>query len=402
MKIGTVELPAKIINKQRCGRCLHREYGIRTTQVLNQEITNRIDELNVRRQRWYKKLFSKRYRKRVVRYSLLAANVVVMLVVVTIVAQKPETNTTVSPAMSAQSAGNALSNPLDELSAADIAVHVANVTRLPEATNVANLADTVTTQVNVGSGDNIITAKPQIIATGLPSVRDIKTYVTKEGDTVTSIAAEFGVTSDTIRWSNDIAGNTVAAGQTLYISPMDGIVYVVQAGDTIDGLVGRYQSNREKFVAVNDLESRGLPVGKRIIIPDGKKPSAVARTYSAYASGFAFGADAIYGYNGYDPGWCTWYAANRVSVPTNWGNANNWANGARASGWTVSSIPRPGAIAQTSVGWAGHVGVVDAVKVVDGKYFIKYSDMNGLAGFGRVGSSGWIPAHAKYQNFIYR
>lgn len=381
----------------------HRENGIRTTQVLNQEITNRIDELNARRQRWYKKLLSKRHRKRLVRYSLLVVNVVVMVVVVVFVAQKPETNATTTASLAVQSAEETISAPIDDLSSADVAVNVANVTRLPEATNVANLADTVSSQASVGSGESVITAKPQIIATGLPSRKDIKTYVTEKGDTVTSIAAKFGVTSDTIRWSNDIAGNEVAVGQTLYISPTDGILYVVKSGDTIGGIVSKYQSNKEKFIAVNDLEGRSnLPVGQRIIIPNGKKPSATGRTYNAYASGFAFGATAIYGYNGYDPGWCTWYAANRVSVPTNWGNANHWDEGGRMSGWTVSSIPKVGAVAQTNAGWAGHVGVVDAVKKQNGQYYIRYSDMNGLAGFGRVGSSGWVPANSKYENFIYR
>lgn len=375
--------------------------GIRTTQVLNQEITNRLDGLNARKQRWYKKLLSKRYRKRTIRYSLLAINIVVMLVVVAFVAQKPDTNTTTSLSISSQSSGDTITNPLDQLSEADIAVNVANVTRLPEATNVSNLADSVNSQVAVNTGENIITAKPQIIATGLPSRHDIKTYITQKGDTVASIASKFGITSDTVKWSNNLASNTVSAGQTLYISPIDGIVYKVESGDTIGGLVSKYQSNKEKFIAVNDLEGGGgLPVGQRIIIPDGQKPSTYTRTYNAYAYGFAFGSGAIYGYNGYDPGWCTWYAANRVSVPTNWGNANHWDEGARASGWTVSGTPVVGAVAQTNAGWAGHVGVVDAVSSDGTK--IKYSDMNGLAGWGRVGHSGWVTVHSKFENFIYR
>lgn len=377
--------------------------GIRTTHTLNQEITNRIDELNLRRQRWYKKLLSKKHRKKVIRYSLIALNVTVMVIVVAIVAQNPDKKTTLSSAISAQGNKETIANPLDELTSADVAVNVANATRLPEATNVANLADTVSSQVSVSTGEDVITAKPQIIATGLPSRSDIQTYIVQKGDTVASIADKFGVTSETIRWSNDLASNQVSAGQLLYISPTNGIVYEVQSGDTIDSLVSRYQANREKFIAVNDLEGgRSLPVGERIIIPDGKQPSATGVAYNGYASGFSFGTTAVYGYNGYDPGWCTWYAANRVAVPSNWGNANNWDDGARASGWTVSGVPTAGAIAQSNTGWAGHVGVVDAVKVVNGQYYIKYSDMNGLAGFGRVGSSGWVPANSKYDNFIYR
>jgi surface antigen len=106
----------------------------------------------------------------------------------------------------------------------------------------------------------------------------------------------------------------------------------------------------------------------------------------------------IYGYNGYDYGYCTWYVANRISVPANWGNANTWDNLAPASGWTVSHAPRAGGIAQSNRGAFGHVAYVEAVSP-DGT-MIKYSDMNGIAGFNRVGYSDWVPA-SKFNNYIY-
>lgn len=346
-------------------------------------------------------------RKKLVRYSLLAVNIVVLVAVIGFVTYDPGGQTAQVATKNATTTDQELSNPLDELSSADIAVNVARVTRLPEATSVTNLADTVNTQLAVASGDNVISAQPHIVATGLPSRKDIRVYTAKKGDTVAKIAANFGVTSNSVRWSNDISGNTVAVGKVLYIPPVDGIVYKVLPADTIDSIARRYSANKEKLIVINDLEGGSLPVGERIIIPDGSPPTvstASRSTYNAYApsSGLAFGDAPIYGYNGYDYGWCTYYAASRVSVPTNWGNANSWDEGARSSGWTVSQIPVPGAIAQSNSGWAGHVAVVDAVKSVNGQYYIRYSDMNGLAGFGRVGSSGWIPANAKYDNYIYR
>jgi surface antigen len=50
-----------------------------------------------------------------------------------------------------------------------------------------------------------------------------------------------------------------------------------------------------------------------------------------------------------------------------------------------------GAIAQTpfSGGGYGHVAIVDAVSS-DGSQ-IKFRDMNGVAGWGRVGYSNWVP-----------
>ncbi len=291
-----------------------------------------------------------------------------------------------------------MANPLDSLSSADIAVSVAQVAHLPEQVSVTNLADTVNAQLSVTPSDNIIVAQPQIIATGLKSLKDLQNYVVKDGDTVPIIAAKFGITSDTIRWSNGLSGDTVRPGTTLIISPIDGIVYTTKAGDTIDSIVAKYSINRDQFVAFNDLEG-GKITQARVVLPDAKPPtvSGGGTTASSYGSG---APTRLLGGGGYDPGWCTWYAAARSGAPGGWGNANTWHLYAPLSGWTVSTTPRPGAIAQSTAGWAGHVGIVEAVSS-DGT-MIKYSDMNGLAGFNRVGYSDWVPAIGKFQRFVYR
>lgn len=66
--------------------------------------------------------------------------------------------------------------------------------------------------------------------------------------------------------------------------------------------------------------------------------------------------------NTYGYGYCTWYVKNALSwVPNGWGNANQWAYNARAQGYTVSSTPIVGAVAQSSGGSLGHVAVVTGV-----------------------------------------
>ena len=60
---------------------------------------------------------------------------------------------------------------------------------------------------------------------------------------------------------------------------------------------------------------------------------------------------------------------------------------------------RAGAVAQTDAGYEGHVAIVEAVS--DDGTQMKYSDMNGLAGFGRVGYSGWVAAD-HFPHYIYR
>lgn len=243
-----------------------------------------------------------------------------------------------------------------------------------------------------------VIAKPQLVAGGGKSRSDIQSYVTQAGDTLASVATKFGVTSDSIRWSNGLGGSTLNPGTTLQIPPRNGIVYKVAAGDTVESIASRYNANKEQLIAFNDIELTGLKPGEVIVIPDGVKP-AERTTYSSSTSAVsAISFTALYGSNGYARGYCTWYAASRVSIPNNWGNANTWDNYARLSGWTVSRTPVPGAIFQTDAGWAGHVGIVEEVSA-DGSQII-ISDMNGIAGYNRVGRSGWIPAGT--YNYIYR
>jgi hypothetical protein len=50
---------------------------------------------------------------------------------------------------------------------------------------------------------------------------------------------------------------------------VNGIVYVVRAGDSIDSIVQKFGANRESFVAYNDLDVGGLAVDSKVLIPNG-------------------------------------------------------------------------------------------------------------------------------------
>lgn len=290
---------------------------------------------------------------------------------------------------SAVSTANSSSNPLDVLSSAQIALTAAQLAHLPELTAIRNQADSDSLILAVSPSDSPTLTKPQIVSTAEKSKYDIVHYVTQSGDTIASLSTKFGVSENSIRWSNNISGNFVAAGIKLVIPPVNGIVYTVKAGDTPASLANKYSANEGQIIALNDAEINGLQPGELIIIPNGK--IAPALSYGTFI--------ATYGGNGYDYGYCTYYVATKVSVPTNWGNADTWDNYARLSGWTVSRIPKAGAIAQSdNISYLGHVAYVEAVSA-DGT-MIKYSDMNGLAGWGRVGYSGWVPA-STFQHYIY-
>ncbi len=345
-------------------------------------------------------IHKKSTRKRIVRYGLIGFNAMLVFGVVGFVFMTQRGGAEQSAVQSASAAklsNNSVASPLDQVSSADIAYNVATLAAMPETVNVANQAASVNLELTVAPATASIVSKPQVVSTGLKSNKDIKTYTVIAGDTVASIAAKFNVTSDSVKWSNSLAGNTVAAGQVLSIPPegVSGIVYTVRAGDTPDTLAAKYKANRDEIIASNDAELTPLKIGEKIIIPGG----SIIQAARSSTAGLAFGSSPIYGSNAYAYGYCTWYVANRIAVPSNWGNANTWDNGAAISGWTVSSVPRPGAIAQSDRGSEGHVAVVEEVSA-DGTQ-IKYSDMNGLAGWGRVGHSDWVTA-SHFEHYIYR
>jgi len=350
-----------------------------------------------------KSLQRKRVRKRLVRYGLVTANLLVLGAVVAFVATSSHSNQSAAVGVLADTTATA--KPVDGLTAYDIAANVARVASLPESTAIANQAQSAHVAVAVRASDTNIVAKPQIVATALKSREDIKVYIVQAGDTVTAIAQKFGVTSDSIKWSNNLLSDTVTTGNRLTIPPVNGIVYTVKSGDTVQSLATKYKANVDQIVASNDAEIAGINIGEQILIPNGQLQ--VSRGGGIYFTSGSF--TPAYGSNGYDYGYCTYYAAARSGAPGNWGNANTWAYYAALSGWVVSSVPKVGAIAQTSAGYLGHVAIVEAVS--DDGTQIMYSDMNGLEGWGRVGNTAtsanptghpyWVPV-SHFQHYIYR
>ncbi len=346
--------------------------------------------------RMQKTLRRKSSRRRLVRYGLIAANVAVLGTVVAVVVTASHSNH--SAAVSAFASGTATNSPVDGLTSYDIAANVARMTSLPESTAINNQAQSAKVAVAVSTSETNVIAKPQIVATTLKSRNDIKSYTVAAGDTVTTIAQKFGVTSDSIKWSNKLNSDAVALGSQLKIPPVNGIVYTVAAGDTVQSLATKYKANGDQITAYNDAEISGLKPGEQILIPNGQVQAVATRSTGAVVlSSGSFTAQ--YGSNGYDFGYCTYYAAARSGAPSNWGNANTWAFYASLSGWTVSSAPRVGAIAQTSRGYLGHVAIVEQVSGDGGE--IIYSDMNGLSGWGRVGTSGWVST-SYFEHYISR
>ncbi len=281
---------------------------------------------------------------------------------------------------------------------------------LDQRQSVINNADTVNAQLTTAPSDDKFVAKPQVVATSTKSYKDIKQYIVEPGDTVASIAEKFGVTSDSIMGTNNLFSNAVREGSELTIPPVSGIVYTVKEGDTPSMLAQRFQANEQALIAFNDGEVRGFEVGQRIMIPGGVQQAvrAVAmNTSPSFGGGFAWGGYApVYGGNGYDRGYCTWWAAARRAqigrpIPNNLGNAITWNALAQRAGLAVGNTPAQGAVIwhppHLSATYLGHVAFVEEV-YPDGS--IRVSDMN-ARGWGVVTERTLTPNEASAYSYIY-
>jgi murein DD-endopeptidase MepM/ murein hydrolase activator NlpD len=102
-------------------------------------------------------------------------------------------------------------------------------------------------------------------------------YTITTGDSLSSIAYNFGVSVNTILWNNGLTEKTILKpGTVLVIPPVDGVVHVVKKGDTLKKLATLYGSKTEDIVSFNNLKENGtdMKIGERIIVPNGKKPQA--------------------------------------------------------------------------------------------------------------------------------
>ncbi|MBI4215359.1 MAG: M23 family metallopeptidase [Parcubacteria group bacterium] len=122
-----------------------------------------------------------------------------------------------------------------------------------------------------------ITDDEQII-TKQRFVEDIEIYTVGEGDTLGSIAQEFGISVQTILWENKLrAKDYIKPGQKLTILPTSGIRHTIKRGETIKKIALRYKVDEAKILEFNEIsEPSQIKTGQKIIIPEGTPIEEIA------------------------------------------------------------------------------------------------------------------------------
>lgn len=297
---------------------------------------------------------------------------------------------------------------VDELAAANAVTNLAETAELPSAGDLRESETSLTIKKSLSQNDAEVITKPDIVKPDTSAARGISSYVTKEGDTMESIAKKFKISSQTLRWANNTTSDAVEPNKTLVVPLVDGVVYTVKDGDTAQSLAEKYKTSAERVVLYNDIDDGAkLSTGSRIVLPGGElpeneRPGYVASRSRSTTSGSRNWLTASVG-NRYAAGNCTWYAYERRlqlgrPIGSFWGHAKAWSDSARAAGFVVNDVPAPGAIIQNTWGGFGygHVGIVERV---DGQN-IYIMEMN-YRGYNII-SPRTIPlAEARRYNFIH-
>lgn len=94
-------------------------------------------------------------------------------------------------------------------------------------------------------------------------------YKVLRGDTIGGIAIKFGLTNiSTLISVNDIVNvRQLAAGQRLKIPSIDGIIYTVKNGDSLNSIASRYKIKLSDLLDVNEISSEILVKGQQLFLP---------------------------------------------------------------------------------------------------------------------------------------
>lgn len=111
------------------------------------------------------------------------------------------------------------------------------------------------------------------------------TYTVRQGDSLFSIANEFGLEPEMILWSNSELlqdnPNVLREGQVLMIPPTEGFIYLWQVGDQLTEVAERYGVDPLAIVTYSGNQTGGDPEtmetfspepGRPVTIPGGRKP----------------------------------------------------------------------------------------------------------------------------------
>ncbi len=245
-------------------------------------------------------------------------------------------------------------------------------------------------------GGNSLAQETPVLESKSMEDDQISLYVVHQGDTLPAIAKMFGVTVNTIRWANDIKGNTISVGQTLIILPISGIQHTVKSGDTLQSIAKLHKGDLNEILQYNNLtRDTKLAVGDIIVIPDGE--ATVTTSSSGTKSGTTKSSSAYPVNDGY-------YMRPIIGgIRTQGIHGHNGVDLASSYGAKIYAAADGDVLISRSSGWNGGYGSYIVIKHGNGTQTL-YGHLSGTAVsagqhvtqgqvIGYMGNSGQVTGH---------
>lgn len=117
---------------------------------------------------------------------------------------------------------------------------------------------------------------------------EIIEYEVQSGDTISTIAEHFGISTDTVKWENNLDTlNAIKPGQKIKILPVSGIAHTVVKGDTLESVAKKYTTEAQGILdfPFNDIpDDFSLKIGQVLIVPNGAQQEVVSAAPSTRKS----------------------------------------------------------------------------------------------------------------------
>lgn len=105
----------------------------------------------------------------------------------------------------------------------------------------------------------------------VPTREGLLIYKIQKGDTLSRIAANFGISLNTILWANENLKSRLQVGQEIVILPVTGVLHRIQEEETLEGIANKYGVSVEKILAANPAFSPAkITSFSSIIIPNSR------------------------------------------------------------------------------------------------------------------------------------
>lgn len=223
-------------------------------------------------------------------------------------------------------------------------------------------------------------------------------YKVESGDTISTIAAKFDISVNTILWENNLSAHSlIRPGQELSILPVSGVAHTISKGENLSYLASKYDVEEDEILSFNKLANANqLVIGEKLIIPGGAKSSYASRSSDSYS-----GVSAIR--NIVKPAAASPLAGNKMNWPTQGSRITqyySWRHhGVDIANKTGTPIYAADAGTVEYIGWGTGYGNNIIVNHGGGKktryahlsqFYVKRGQVVGKGeSIGAMGSTGW-------------